>query len=218
MVSETEALRKYCKEHQGEIFDVGFLHSKAFGYLGDATFRKFVSRLAAEGILIPVGKGIYTIGEVDNLERVVINHYTYGLTGMPAGEYLFYKRGLSNKEPGTKEVFSNFICGGKTIGNIKVIECDISYLPAQQFCVLFMECLKYKKKQFVENLCGMPMDQIVPTLKTLKDYEIKKLIKNTNYSRQVYLQLAELLKVCDVSNETEGYIAEKWSLKSEKAK
>ena len=64
MQSVTETLRKYCSEHKGEIFDVGFLHSKFFNHIGESSFRKFVSRIADEGLLVPVGKGIYNFGKL----------------------------------------------------------------------------------------------------------------------------------------------------------
>lgn len=212
MQSVTETLRKYCGEHKGEIFDVGFLHSKFFNHIGESSFRKFVSRIADEGLLVPAGKGIYTIGEVDDLERLVISHYTHAYKGMPAGDFLFYKNGIG-EEPAIKEIYSNFICGGKTIGNVKVTQCNISFFPAQQFCILFMEALKYKKSSLVNDFDLKKIEDAVSLLKDLKEFEIKSIIMETNYSRQVYLQLAELLKVCNVSNNTEGYIAEKWNLK-----
>lgn len=165
---------------------MGFLHSKFFNNIGIATFRKFVFRLAAEELLIPVGKSIYTIGEVNDLESVVISHYTSAFKGMPAGKFLFYTQGWAEK-PEKKEIFSNIIRGGKTIGNVKVIQCDISFLAIQQFCVLFMESLKHKRTELQDRLEAKEIEKLIPALCNLHDFEIKSLIMNTNYSRQIYL-------------------------------
>lgn len=83
MISKTELIRKYCSEHKNDIFDVGFLHKTLFNHLSESSFRKFVSRLADEKILFPIRKVIYIVGQIDDLEIVIIKHYTYALFGIP---------------------------------------------------------------------------------------------------------------------------------------
>jgi len=219
MTSETEAIRRYCEKHKNDIFDVGFLHKTLFKHLSEATFRKFVSRLAEEKILYPVGKGIYTIGVVNDLDKLVIKHYTHCLSGMPAGDFLFYEKGYLLNKPSSFDIFSNHICGGKTIGNVKVNELEInSFNEEVQFCILFLEGLKAKKDGFAEWIISIGTDKIEKALRNLSDYEMEQIIMNTRYSRLAYIQLAKLFQACNISNNIERYIDKKWNLLSEKVK
>ena len=219
MISETELIRKYCSEHKNDIFDVGFLHKTLFNHLSESSFRKFVSRLADEKILFPVGKGIYTIGQIDDLENVTIKHYTYALCGMPVGDYLFYLKGINEEKPDIIELSSNRICGGKTIGKVKVYECGIfNFSPEVMTCITYMESLKAHNEKYMDWLASGQLENVTRDLKNLTDAEIESLILKTNYSRMIYIQLAKLFKVCDVSSNIENYIEKKWNLVLEKVK
>lgn len=76
-----------------------------------------------------------------------------------------------------------------------------------------MESIKYKKTELEGILTIEEIERIITALSNLRDYEIKDLIMNTNYSRQVYLQLANLLKICNVYSKAEKYVAAKWNLR-----
>lgn len=59
--STTNLLRHYCNMHKNEIFDV-YNVSCHFKDVPNSSLRKYVSRLVEEGILLPISKGVYFIG------------------------------------------------------------------------------------------------------------------------------------------------------------
>ncbi len=95
-VYDTQTLRKYCENHKGDILDVGYLLSTSFRMVKPGSFRKYVSRLVEEGILFPLDKGIYTIGEIPEkkINDVLYEHYTPMGMGVGRGKTLLWKFGL----------------------------------------------------------------------------------------------------------------------------
>ena len=59
----TKLVREYCKNNSGAIFDVSKLKDTEFAEVPYKTLLKILNRLEEEGLLKPVSKGVYFIGE-----------------------------------------------------------------------------------------------------------------------------------------------------------
>lgn len=209
------AIRKYCLENQGGIFDTGYLLEHSFKFINKDSFRKFVSRLVNEGIISQISKGIYYIGNLDtiDLDTLIINHYVSNNGGIIVGLALLNKLNLTSKKPIKTDIFSRLTTSNKNIANCSV-KIIYSYLFAGT--VSFFESLdlllNYKNIDIDEE-----MDFANELSKRLIAYcdrnlQLIDMKDKDKYPRYIYLELAKQLNKFHISNRVmEWYEAEDMS-------
>ena len=78
----TKLIREYCKSNNGAIFDVSKLKDTEFAEVPYKTLLKILNRLEEEGLLSPVSKGVYFIGEKLVDEESIFDEYVDNGKGM----------------------------------------------------------------------------------------------------------------------------------------
>ena len=92
----TKLIREYCKNNSGAIFDVSKLKDTEFAEVPYKTLLKILNRFEEEGLLKPVSKGVYFIGEKPVDEELIFDEYVDDRKGMFVGYQLFNDVGISN--------------------------------------------------------------------------------------------------------------------------
>lgn len=78
----TKLVREYCKNNSGAVFDVSKLKDTEFAEVPYKTLLKILNRLEEEGLLKPVSKGVYFIGEKPVDEELIFDEYVEDGKGM----------------------------------------------------------------------------------------------------------------------------------------
>lgn len=206
-IYDTQVLRNYFNSAQGMIVDLGFLHETSFKEINLSNFRKYISRLAEEGLLNPISKGVYSVGKIDadKLIETVCNHYIENGMGFAKGEYLLYQKGIINKIPEKIELVSY---GTMTNKNINQIYINKSSKPIGKATADFFELLQLA--YFSTKAKGMlDEDEMLSLSSTLTakalSYSEFMVSSNTEliklFPRIYYTSLAILLDKLHISNE-----------------
>lgn len=205
------ALRKYCKENEGGIFDAGYLMKNNFKFINKDSFRKFVSRLVDEEVLTPISKGIYYMGNTGDcdLNEAVIKHYASYHEGMIGGLSLLYEFKLIRKKPEITVIYSNLTSGNKNIGNCSV-EVMYSFLsPVTKVFFQTLNLIYFYDSVDADE--GVNFVEILNKhLKAYNDFNLQfiDMRDKEKFPRFIYLELAKLLEKFHISNKvTEWYEA-----------
>ena len=105
----TKLVREYCKNNSGAIFDVSKLNDTEFVEVPYKTLLKILNRLEEEGLLKPVSKGVYFIGEKPVDEELIFDEYVGNGKGMFVGYQLFNDVGISDYVDCKIEIYTNNI-------------------------------------------------------------------------------------------------------------
>lgn len=105
----TKFVREYCKNNSGTFFDVSKLKDTEFADVPYKTLLKILNRLEKEGLLKPVSKGVYFIGEKPVDEELVFDEYVDDGKGMFGGYQLFNDVGISDYFDFKIEIYTNNI-------------------------------------------------------------------------------------------------------------
>jgi len=213
------ALRKYCKENEGGIFDTGYLTKNNFKFINKDSFRKFVSRLVDEEVLTPISKGIYYIGNTRDcdLNEAVIKHYASYHEGMIGGLSLLYEFKLIRKKPEITVIYSNLTSGNKNIGNCSV---KVMYSFLSPMTKMFFQTLNLI--YFYDSVDADEGVNFVEILnKHLKAYDnfniqFIDMRDKEKFPRFIYLELAKLLEKFHISNKVMEWYEAKDSSSFEK--
>lgn len=197
------AIRKYCLENQGGIFDTGYLLEHSFKFINKDSFRKFVSRLVNEGIISQISKGIYYIGNLNtiDLDAMITNHYASNNVGMIVGLSFLNKLNLASKKPIKTDIYSRLTTSNKNIANCSV-KIIYSYLVAGT--VSFFESLdlllNYKNIDFDEEMNFA--NELSKRLIVYNDHNLQlvDMKDKDKYPRYIYLELAKQLNKFHISN------------------
>ena len=114
-MNTTAAIRRYIEDHPEEIIDMPYLHETLFPIVDYRTFRKFFSRLAGEGLIRSVCRGVYAPAALpDNkISEAVYDFYAGSTYGMVFGEALYHELGLTDKIPVVKKIYTGRLANGK---------------------------------------------------------------------------------------------------------
>lgn len=94
-ISYTERIREYCRTHKNSILDVSYVSNNIFVDIPYKTLLKVLNRLAQDGIIQPISKGVYYIGKKYLTEDEILSKYIEKGKGMVIGYKLYNRIGLS---------------------------------------------------------------------------------------------------------------------------
>lgn len=217
-ITDTELVRNYCINNNGDIFDLNYLANKDFKDIPHVNLRKIVTRLIDAGLLRQISKGVYAIGESDlSDEDRVIKHYLNNEKGMAVSDYLLFREGYQKDCPVLKVIKSNLTKGNKNIGNVQVLESNSWFDKVSGGYRLNLAM------ELIESGGPKNSEQIPAYLKRLSDllthYDNDEVFTSRVkdfYSASTYFELAKILNSMDISNDVMGIYGIKVSMRSKK--
>ncbi len=196
----TKLVREYCKNNNGAIFDVSKLKNMEFVEVPYKTLLKILNRLEEEGLLKPVSKGIYFIGEKPMDEELIFDEYVDDGKGMLVGYQLFNDVGISNYVDCRIEIYTNNIKSKqKSVGQYFLKKVDLEFDDDIVDLVALLEIIDigYSMKGCDFMAYKKTVDIL---LKSYSDSSFEKIVKAIHYKYSTIKQLSELLKANSIDN------------------
>ena len=193
-------VREYCKNNSGAIFDVSKLKDTKFTEVAYKTLLKILNRLEEEGLLKPVSKGVYFIGEKPVDEELFFDEYVDDGKGMFVGYQLFNDVGISNYVDCKIEIYTNNIKSKqKSVGQYFLKKVDLEFDDDTVDLVALLEIIDvgYSMKGCDFMVYKKTVDIL---LQSYSDSDFKKIIKAIHYKYSTIKQLSELLEVNSIDN------------------
>ncbi len=211
MVKESTLIKEYCLANRGGVFDISYLAPKVFPNISHDNIRQVCRRLAKSGLLRPVAKGFYLIGESEKTdEERLIDYFLFDGSvriGMLTGESLFYGLGLA-KKPEIITLRSSKAENEERILNIHVKKACTPYasgnLKTYELSVL-MELLMNFNLLNKDNF--LQYHKIRDSLVDSYSEEAAKLAWY-DFPRVAYIKLAYYLNDMGISNQAEKFSVE----------
>ena len=196
----TKLVREYCKNNSGTFFDVSKLKDTEFAEVQYKTLLKILNRLEEEGLLKPVSKGVYFIGEKPVDEELIFDEYVDDGKGMFVGYQLFNDVGISNYVDCKIEIYTNNIKSKqKSVGQYFLKKVDLEFDDDTVDLVALLEIIDtgYSMKGCDFIVYKKTVDIL---LQSYSDSDFKKIIKAIHYKYSTIKQLSELLEANSIEN------------------
>lgn len=179
-------VREYCKNNSGAIFDVSKLKNTEFAEVPYKTLLKILNRIEEEGLLKPVSKGVYFIGEKPVDEELIFDEYIDDGKGMFVGYQLFNDVGISNYVECKIEIYTNNIKSKqKSLGQYLLKRVDLEFDDDIVDLVALLE--------IIDTGCSMKgcdfmayKKTVDMLLKSYSDSSFEKIIKAIRYKLFYY--------------------------------
>lgn len=196
----TKLIREYCKNNSGTFFDVSKLKDTEFAEVPYKTLLKILNRLGEEGLLKPVSKGVYFIGEKPVDEELFFDEYVDDGKGMFVGYQLFNDVGISDYVDCKIEIYTNNIkAKQKSVGRYLMKRVDLEFDDDIVDLVALLEIIDvgYSMKGCDFMAYKKTVDML---LKSYSDSSFEKIIKAIRYKYSTIKQLSELLETNSIDN------------------
>ena len=196
----TKLIREYCKNNSGAIFDVSKLKNMEFVEVPYKTLLKILNRLAEEGLLKPVSKGVYFIGEKPVDEELIFGEYVDDGKGMFVGYQLFNDVGISNHVDCKIEIYThNIKSKQKSVGQYFLKRVDLEFDDDIVDLIALLEIIDVgylmKGCDFISYKKTVDM-----LLQSYSDSSFEKIVKAIHYKYSTIKQLSELLEANSIDN------------------
>lgn len=127
-MSFTKQIREYSIKNPNTIVDVSKVKDTVFSEIPYKTLLKILNRLEIEGVLSPVSKGVYYVGDKVVDEELIVTEYVENGKGMFVGYQLFNDIGISTYQDEKTEIYTNNIQSNqKNIGKYNLKYVDIVF-------------------------------------------------------------------------------------------
>ena len=196
----TKFVREYSKNNIGAFFDVSKLKDTEFSEVPYKTLLKILNRLEEEGLLKPVSKGVYFIGEKPVDEELVFDEYVDDGKGMFGGYQLFNDVGISDYVDCKTEIYTNNIKSKqKSVGQYFLKKVDLEFDDDTVDLVALLEIIDvgYSIKGCDFMAYKKTVDML---LKAYSDSSFEKIVKAIHYKYSTIKQLSELLEANSIDN------------------
>ena len=196
----TKLIREYCKNNSGTFFDVSKLKDTEFAEVSYKTLLKILNRLEEEGLLSPVSKGVYFIGEKPVDEELIFDEYIDDGKGMFVGYQLFNDVGISNYIDCKIEIYTNNIKSKqKSVGQYFLKKADLEFDDDIVDLVALLEIIGtgYSMKGCDFMAYKNTVDML---LKSYSDSSFEKIVKAIRFKYSTIKQLSELLEANSIDN------------------
>lgn len=161
---------------------------------------KILNRLEEEGLLKPVSKGVYYIGEKPVDEELIFDEYVDDRKGMFVGYQLFNDVGISDYVDCKIEIYTNNIKSQqKSVGQYLLKRVDLEFDGDIVDLVALLEIIDtgYSMKGCDFMAYRKTVDML---LQSYSDNGFEKIIKAIRYKYSTIKQLSELLESNNIDN------------------
>ena len=164
------------------------------------TLLKILNRLAEEGLLKPVSKGVYFIGENSVNEALIFDEYVDDEKGMFVGYQLFNDVGISDYVDCKIEIYTNNIkAKQKSVGQYLLKRVDLEFNDDVIDLIALLEIIDigYSMKGCDFMAYKKTVDIL---LKSYSDSSFEKIVKAIHYKYSTIKQISELLGANSIDN------------------
>lgn len=196
----TKFVREYCKNNSGAFFDVSKLKDAEFSEVPYKTLLKILNRLEEEGLLKPVSKGVYFIGEKPMDEELIFDEYVDDGKGMFVGYQLFNEVGISDYVDCKIEIYTNNIkAKQKSVGRYLLKRVDLEFDDDIVDLIALLEIIDvgYSMRGCDFMAYKKTVDML---LQSYSDSGFEKIIKAIRYKYSTIKQLSEFLEANSIDN------------------
>ena len=161
---------------------------------------KILNRLEEEGLLKPVSKGVYFIGEKPVDEELIFDEYVDDGKGMFVGYQLFNDVGISDYGDCKIEIYTNNIKSKqKSVGQYLLKRVDLEFDDDIVDLVALLEIIDigYSMKGCDFMAYKNTVDML---LKSYSDSSFEKIVKAIRYKYSIVKQISELLDANSIDN------------------
>ena len=196
----TKFVREYCENNSSTFFDVSKLKDTEFAEVPYKTLLKILNRLEKEGLLKPVSKGVYFIGEKPVDEELIFDEYVDDGKGMFVGYQLFNDVEISDYVDRKIEIYThNIKSKQKSVGQYFLKRVDLEFDDDIVDLIALLEIIDvgYSMKGCDFMAYKKTVDML---LKSYSDSSFEKIIKAIRYKYSTIKQLSELLEANSIDN------------------
>lgn len=214
MSGRTIVVQAVDKMKPNQVFLAGQLYrEELIGQLTEAAFFKTVERLCKEGMLSKVARGTYCrpktgkFGVLPPSETEIVKAFTKNHTGMTIGYSLYNSLQLTTQIGKNIEVLTSCIeQGQKTIGNVRLMQCQMEFEPDTQAVIQMLEVLQNYTEIQDLNIRRF----LVYADKFSQNYSeeaFREVYYIRRYPKRVIAFLAEILNYYGVTHRLNGYLS-----------
>ncbi|MBR3594648.1 hypothetical protein IKL45_00180 [Candidatus Saccharibacteria bacterium] len=186
-MNTTEAIRRYVKDHPEEIVDAAFLHKTLFPIIKKQTYLKLFSRLAEEGTIKSVGRGVYAPASLpdEKVDEAILDYYANHGNGMLYGDALYFALGLASCPAETTMIYTNRLENGKKkhVSSYELIGADIVFDDEAKDLITLLELIE-------DHAYAISLD-------SKKYAEIYNKLSRQDYSYELFEEIIKSIKYKD---------------------
>lgn len=196
----TKQVREYSIKNPNTILDVSKVKNTVFSEIPYKTLLKILNRLEFEGVLSPVSKGVYYIGDKVVDEELLVTEYVANGKGMFVGYQLFNDIGISTYQDDKTEIYTNNINSNqKNIGKFNLKYIDIVFEDSIVDLISLLETIDagYSIKECNFIAYKKTLDVLSHSY---TDKYFQRVVESIRYKFSTIRVLTELLKQNEIKN------------------
>lgn len=197
-----------------KIIETNKLHREKFPDVPGVAFQKAISRLAQNGSIVRVSKGVYCrpaqvrFGSGVSGDQDVLDHYLGKKQdyGMVIGYQMYNEYHLTTQISKQIEVYSNQLHQEiKNVNNITIRRIHLRFSPEQKSLIQLMEVLENYRA--IEDLNSVQLAKFIKSrLKFFQDSAIDEILREIRYKKKTVASLKTVLDHFNVPNRLESYL------------
>ena len=214
MSHSNKILEKLNRYSELEIIDAQRLYQEKFNDMSEQAFFKRLSRLAKNGEIQRLTKGIYCkpkkgrFGIIESNAKNILEYYvgTNKNKGVVVGYQMYNKYGLTTQVSKIIEVYSNATLQEKRkIKNVIVHKANLKFDASTKKMIELLEVLE--NYQSIEELNTKSMLKfITDTGRYYNEKTLEKLLKTIGYKKSTLASLKHLLEYLKIENTVDQYL------------
>lgn len=148
----TKAIREYCLQNEGIVFDISKEYKDHFSIMPYKTFCKILGRLEEEGVLVREAHGAYLTAKRGHAKKnQVVSYYTHNGHGLVIGYSFYNDIGITNYKDEKKEILTSLIDKKtKKVGKITLIKMNLMSFDKQYKSIIYLLELIEKKYKIID--------------------------------------------------------------------
>lgn len=191
----TKAIREYCLQNEGIVFDISKEYKDHFSMVPYKTFCKILTRLEEEGVLVRESHGTYLTAKGGHTKNnQVSDYYTHDCHGLVIGYSFYNDIGITNYQDNKKEILTSLIDKKtKKVGKTVLIKMDLISFNKQHKSIIYSLELIDKKYKIIDCDIEKLNRYIQIYIQDYNDLPFEEIIKERKYQYSTICTLDRLL-------------------------
>ena len=191
----TKAIREYCLQNEGIVFDISKEYKNHFSMMPYKTFCKILGRLEEEGTLVRESHGAYLTAKRGHTKKnQVADYYTHDGHGLVIGYHFYNMIEITDYKDGKKEILTNLIDSKtKKVGSTTLIRMNLYSFDNEYKSIIYALELIEKKYKIIDCDIEKINRFIQIYLQDYNDLVFEEIIKERKYRYSTVCTLDRLL-------------------------